>query len=165
MDLSVVPTEYSPNRKNVPWPELGGHTVVISTLKAFGPPIPSNRVIVGVPGDELGGDLGVRALKLSLGTVSLPSRVHLALVNLEKPFYGKWPSQSEASLEGLPRMTDLAARAFHERQDVRRLYATHRHEFPEDWTASWEKEMQSKLTGDTTMNSVSTQLLPGESWD
>ena len=60
----------------------------------------------------------------------------------------------EASLEDLPRMTDLAARAFMDDETFGDFMHPHRHEFPEDWTASWEKEMQSKLADHTTMNFV-----------
>ena len=63
-------------------------------------------------------------------------------------------SVREASLEDLPRMTDLAARAFMDDETFGDIMHLHRHEFPEDWTASWEKEMQSKLADDTTMNFV-----------
>ena len=51
-------------------------------------------------------------------------------------------------------MTDLAARAFMDDETFGDFMHPHRHEFPKDWAASWEKEMQSKLADDTTMNSV-----------
>src|SRR3954451_15269382 len=57
----------------------------------------------------------------------------------------------EASLEDLPGMTDLAARAFMDDATFGDFIHPHRHEFPEDWTVSWEKELQNKLANDTSM--------------
>jgi hypothetical protein len=59
-----------------------------------------------------------------------------------------------ASLEGLPRMTDLAVRVFMDDKMFGEFMHPHHHEFPEDWAASWEKELQSKLADDTTMDFV-----------
>jgi GNAT superfamily N-acetyltransferase len=87
--------------------------------------------------------------------VSFPSRVHPALVNLEKPSKERVTiSVREASLEDLPRMTDLAARAFMDGETFGDFMHPHRDEFPEHWAVSWERELPSKLTDDTTMNFV-----------
>jgi GNAT superfamily N-acetyltransferase len=63
-------------------------------------------------------------------------------------------SVREAPLEDLPQMTDLGARAFMDGETFGDFMHPHHYEFPEDWAASWEKEMKSKLADDTTMNSV-----------
>ena len=63
-------------------------------------------------------------------------------------------SVREASLEDLSRMTDLAARTFMDDETFGDSMHPHYHEFLEDWAASREKEMQSKLADDTTMNFV-----------